>query len=197
AANGWHIHQSVTDMDGRNLLIPDEGGVLTDVASGWIGGLLAHARASCIATTPTVNGYKRYAPYQLAPNRIGWGPDNRGAMLRALMAPGDGASRVENRVADSAANPYFALAFQILSGLDGIEAGDPAPAPLENPYDDAAEQLPATLGEAIAAFETSPMYREALGEETVSYLARLKRAEWERYLSVISEWEQAEYFTAF
>ncbi|WP_420328501.1 glutamine synthetase family protein [Mameliella sp.] len=197
AANGWHIHQSVTDMDGRNLLIPETDGALTDVASGWIGGLLAHARASCIATTPTVNGYKRYAPYQLAPNRIGWGADNRGAMLRALMAPGDGASRVENRVADSAANPYFALAFQILSGVDGIEAGHRAPAALENPYDNRAEHLPATLGEAIAAFEGSRMYREELGEETVAYLARLKRAEWERYLSTISEWEQAEYFTAF
>ena len=59
----------------------------------------------------------------MAPNRIGWGEDNRGAMLRALLAPGDPASRVENRVADSTANPYFALAFQILSGLDGLENG--------------------------------------------------------------------------
>lgn len=197
AANGWHIHQSVTDSAGTNLFAPDDTGQLTPTASGWIAGLLEHARASCIATTPTVNGYKRYTPFQLAPNRIGWGKDNRGAMLRALMAPGDRASRVENRVADSTANPYFALAFQILSGLDGIAEARTAPAPLGNPYDEGAERLPATLGEAIAAFETCQMYRKTLGDETVAYLATLKRAEWDRYLSSISEWEQAEYFTAF
>lgn len=196
-ANGWHIHQSVTDMQGRNLFAPADDGALTAIASGWIGGLLAHAQASCIATTPTVNGYKRFAPYQLAPTRVGWGADNRGAMLRALMAPGDSASRVENRVADSTANPYLALAFQILSGLDGVTSGLEAPKPIANPYDDAAGKLPSSLGTAIEAFEGSAMYRAALGDETLRYLARLKSAEWERYLSSVSEWEQAEYFTAF
>ncbi|SMX42723.1 putative glutamine synthetase 2 [Maliponia aquimaris] len=195
-ANGWHIHQSVTDLEGRNLFTPSSGH-LTPTASAWIAGLLDNARASCIATTPTVNGYKRYGAYQLAPNRIGWGEDNRGAMLRALIAPHDPASRVENRVADSTANPYLALAFQIHSGLSGILAGATAPAPLANPYDDAADHLPGNLGEAIEAFEGAQMYRAALGDETVQYLARLKRAEWTTYLSAISEWEQTEYFTAF
>jgi len=41
------------------------------------------------------------------------------------------------------------------------------------------------------------MYRDTLGDEAVDYLCRLKRAEWERYLSAISEWEQAEYFGLF
>ena len=196
AANGWHIHQSITDMEGRNLFTPSVDH-LTPTASGWMAGLLAHARASCLATTPTVNGYKRYGAYQLAPDRIGWGMDNRGAMLRALIAPHDPASRIENRVADSTANPYLALAFQIYSGLDGLDTRLEAPAPLTNPYDDVAERLPASLSEAIDAFEASDMYRAALGEETVTYLTRLKRAEWDRYLMTVSEWEQAEYFSAF
>ena len=177
---------------------PAADGELTPPPSGWIAGLLRHAAASCIATTPTVNGYKRYTAYQLAPNRIGWGEDNRGAMLRALLAPGDPASRVENRVADSTANPYFALAFQILSGLDGLENGLTPPPPLANPYDDAAaERLPASLLAAIERFEASEMYRATLGDEFVSYLTRLKRAEWDRYLMTVSEWEHMEYFTAF
>jgi glutamine synthetase len=196
AANGWHIHQSVTDMEGRNLFTPT-GDHLTPTASAWMAGLLTHARASCSATTPTVNGYKRYGAYQLAPNRICWGVDNRGAMLRALMAPHDPASRIENRVADSTANPYLALAFQIFSGLSGLDNKQVAPAPMASPYDNGAERLPATLIDAVEAFETSSMYRAALGEETVNYLAHLKRAEWDRYVMTISEWEQAEYFTAF
>ena len=197
ASNGWHIHQSVTDANGRNLFMPGADNAPTPTASAWIAGLLRHAAASCIATTPTVNGYKRYTAYQLAPNRIGWGEDNRGAMLRALLAPGDPASRVENRVADSTANPYFALAFQILSGLDGLENGLVPPPPLSNPYDDDAELLPRSLLAAIERFEGSEMYRAALGDEFVSYLTRLKRAEWDRYLMTVSEWEHREYFAAF
>ena len=198
ASNGWHIHQSLADADGRNLFIPGPDGALTPAASGWIAGLLRHAASSCIATTPTVNGYKRYTAYLLAPNRIGWAGDNRGAMLRTLLAPGDPASRVENRVPDSTANPYFALAFQILSGLDGLENGLAPPPPLADPYDDeGAERLPVSLLAAIERFEASEMYRAALGDGFVSYLARLKRAEWDRYLMTVSEWEQAEYFTAF
>jgi len=198
ASNGWHIHQSLADADGRNLFAPGPDGALTPAASGWIAGLLRHAAASCIATTPTVNGYKRYTSYLLAPNRIGWAGDNRGAMLRTLLAPGDPASRVENRVPDSTANPYFALAFQILSGLDGLENGLIPPPPLADPYDDeGAERLPVSLLAAIECFEASEMYRAALGDAFVSYLARLKRAEWDRYLMTVSEWEHAEYFTAF
>ena len=196
-ANGWHIHQSITDDAGNNLFVPEAPDRLTPTASAWIAGLLAHAEASCIATTPTVNGYKRYTAYQLAPNRIGWGEDNRGAMIRALMNLGDPASRIENRVADSTANPYFALAFQILSGLDGIRNSLSAPPALLDPYDGEAERLPVSLLAAVDAFEASDMYRQALGAEFTSYLVRLKRAEWERYLMTVSEWEQMEYFTAF
>ena len=197
AANGWHIHQSICDPEGNNLFIPEDGEDISSVASAWIAGLLEHAAASCIATTPTVNGYKRYKPYELAPNRIGWGTDNRGAMIRTLMGPDDPASRIENRVADSTANPYFALAFQILSGLDGLSQGLTAPAPLASPYTDSATQLPQTLSEAIDQFDASQFYRDALGDVFVDYLCHLKRAEWDRYITSVSEWEQAEYFAAF
>ena len=197
AANGWHIHQSLSDREGLNLFTPGENGGLTKTAGALVAGLLDNAAASCVATNPTVNGYKRFTEFQLAPTRIGWGRDNRGAMIRALTAPGDPASRIENRVPDSAANPYYALAFQIMAGLDGIERGLAPPPELANPYDEGAARLPATLGEAIDAFESSDAMRSALGEEFADYLIRLKRAEWNRYLSVISEWEQAEYFSVF
>ena len=197
AANGWHIHQSVCDPEGTNLFIPAQGEVISPFADAWIAGLLENAAASCLATTPTVNGYKRFKPYELAPNRIGWGTDNRGAMIRSLAAPDDPSSRVENRVADSTANPYFALAFQIFAGLDGVIQGLAAPEPMRTPYDGDAEHLPTTLIEAIEAFEASTLFRDALGEEFVTYLSTLKRAEWQRYVSTVSDWEQAEYFSAF
>ena len=50
----------------------------------YLGGLLQHARASTVFTTPTINGYKRYRSYSLAPDRAIWGRDNRGVMIRVL-----------------------------------------------------------------------------------------------------------------
>jgi len=195
AANGWHLHQSlVSRSTGQNVFVPQAEGDLTAEASGWIAGLLDHAVEIGLLTTTTVNSYKRFAPYQLAPNRIQWGRDNRGAMIRALTIPGDPASRIENRVADSSANPYFAIAGQLHAGLAGLTAGRSAPAPSESPYDDGAAALPTTLAAAVDAFETSSFAAGAFGADFQSYLTTLKRAEWERYVMTISEWEHQEYF---
>lgn len=197
ASSGWHLHQSLCDASGANLFIPPAPGELSKHAGHWIAGLLAHASESCLLTTPTVNGYKRYQPFQLAPDRIEWGYDNRGAMVRALMTPGDKASRVENRVAEPAANPYFYFASQILSGLSGLKQELTAPEPVENPYDNDAHALPPSLIAAIEAFETGTLFRDTLGPDFADYMSVLKRAEWKRYLSIVTEWEQQEYFGIF
>ena len=198
AACGWHIHQSLTDITtGQAVFIPARPEQLTPHAEHWIAGLLTHARASSLLIAPTVNSYKRYRPCQLAPTRIQWGQDNRGAMIRALMAPDDPASRIENRAPDTSANPYYALAAQLIAGLDGIENDLIPPPPTRTPYHGDAARLPTNLAEAIEAFDHSTLYRQVLGDETVDYLVKIKRFEWERYLSAISEWEQAEYFSLF
>lgn len=196
AANGWHMHQSLHSLSGSAVFLPGDDGGLSWQASGWIAGLLQHAAACCLMTNPTVNSYKRFAPYQLAPDRVQWGRDNRGAMIRGLMAQGDPASRIENRVADTSANPHYALAAQILAGLDGLTRRLKAPAPTETPYD-GAQRLPSTLLSAIEAFEASPLFAPHLGDGFQPYLTTLKRAEWDRYLRTISEWEQQEYFGLF
>ena len=197
AASGWHLHQSLCDTDGTNLMMPAQGGAISPDASAWIAGLLEHAEESCLLTTPTVNGYKRYQPHQLAPDRILWARDNRGAMIRALMEPDDPASRVENRAPEPTANPYFVFASQILSGLDGLERRLTAPDPVETPYMKDAKRLPESLLSAIQHFEASEFYRGALGDAFVDYLSHIRRAEWDRYHLAISEWEQTEYFNLY
>lgn len=195
AASGWHLHQSILDTNtGENLMVPPSHDTLSKVASGWIAGLLEHATDCCLLTTPTVNGYKRYRPHQLAPDRIQWGRDNRGAMIRALMKPGDSASRIENRVAEPTANPYYYFASQILSGLDGVTRDLQAPAAVETPYDANALSLPASLIDAVQAFEKSAFIRREFGDEFTDYLSHIRRCEWQRYHQSISQWEQTEYF---
>lgn len=197
-ASGWHLHQSLVDVNtGENQFIPQSGEPISDLGLHWIAGLLAHARESCLFSTPTINGYKRYRPFALAPDRIQWGQDNRGAMIRCLAKPGDKASRVENRVGEPAANPYLYMASQILSGMDGIENKLVAPKPVSNPYDNDAEILPVSLIDALGAFKDSRFYREKLGAEFIQYMTTLKEAEWNRYLTTVSEWEEREYFSTF
>ncbi len=69
ASTGWHLHQSLTERaTGRGAFVPDAPGTtLSLVGSAYLGGLLAHAGAAAVFTTPTVNGYKRYQPNSLAP----------------------------------------------------------------------------------------------------------------------------------
>jgi glutamine synthetase len=130
----------------------------------------------------------------LAPNKIAWGRDNRGAMVRVLTQVGDGASRIENRVAEPAANPYLFFASQIIAGLDGVTKGIAAPPACENPYDNDAEALPASLLAAIEAFQASALFRRTLGDAFVNYLSLIKRSEWDRYHLTVSAWEHQEYF---
>ncbi len=197
-ANGWHIHQSIIDTKSRkNVFTPSSGQTLTPLAGNWIAGLLQHAGPACLLTTPTVNGYKRFQPFQLAPNKVNWGYDNRGAMIRALVYEGEESSRVENRVAESAANPYLALASQIACGLDGFVQKLSPPSLTTAPYEKASSDLPRSLIEATDAFKNSTMFRQFFGHLFVDYMVTLKSAEWERYSMWVSDWEQIEYFNNY
>jgi glutamine synthetase len=190
ASTGWHLHQSLRDRASGRPAFEDER-----VLRHYLGGLLAHAPAAAVFTTPTVNGYKRYLPLSLAPDRIVWGVDNKGAMVR--LAGGDSGARLENRSGEPAANPYLYIASQIVSGLDGLRRGlDPGP-PADSPYAAEATPLPRSLGAALDALEADPVFADALGERVVAWYAHLKRDEFARYLAHVSDWEQREYLDLF
>jgi glutamine synthetase len=198
-SSGWHLHQSLrARASGANAFMATDGrSDLSPVAMHWMAGLLAHARAATAFTTPTLNGYKRYRPYSLAPDRVIWGRDNRGAMIRALAAPDDHGTRLENRAGEPAANPYLCMAAQVLSGLDGLTRKlDPGPS-ADAPYETEAEKLPASLAEALAALRADACFAEGFGAPFIDYFARIKEAEIARFQAEVTEWEQREYFDLF
>ncbi|MEA2989582.1 MAG: glutamine synthetase [Alphaproteobacteria bacterium] len=196
-SSGWHLHQSLLNRnEGGNAFMADEG-PLSQIGRHFLGGLLAHARAATAFATPTINGYKRYRSYALAPDRVIWGHDNRGVMIRALGGPGDPATRLENRVGEPAANPYLYMAAQIVTGLDGMaRASDPGPS-ADTPYETAAPLLPRSLEEALQALREDRCLADGFGQEFIDYYLRLKEAEVARYQSEVTEWEQREYFELF
>lgn len=205
-SSGWHLHQSLVDAHGSNVFVSEKT-LLSPVGEAWLAGLLEHAAASTVFAAPTVNGYRRYRPNSLAPDRAGWGYDHRGAMVRVLGGEGDPATRLENRLGEPAANPYLYIASQIVCGLDGL-ARSLQPGPREDePYAAERPLLPASLGAALDALEKSALYRRQLGDVFVNYFLRLKRSELNRFLNwqkthstaegEPTEWEQNEYFDFF
>ncbi|WP_342735684.1 glutamine synthetase family protein [Bradyrhizobium sp. B117] len=198
-ASGWHLHQSIVSRaSGENLFMAKEGGEpLSSFGKSYLAGLLDHARASTVFTTPTINGYKRYRSYSLAPDRAIWGRDNRGVMLRVLGSANDAATRLENRIGEPAANPYLYMASQILSGLDGVDRKlDPGPS-ADTPYETKAPLLPKSLRDAVSALKDDPFFREKLGAEFVDYYTHIKNAEIDRFLAEVTDWEHREYFEVF
>ncbi len=201
-SSGWHLHQSLIDKKTRRNAFAHADG-LSAVGRHYLGGLLAHARAGAAFTTPTINGYKRYRPYSLAPDRAIWARDNRGAMIRVLGQPGDAATHLENRVGEPAANPYLYLAAQIYAGLDGIARRlDPGPS-ADAPYETDAPLLPKDLSEALTALRADECFRAGFGSGFVDYYTHIKQAELERFRSEqgeqaeVTPWEQKEYLDLF
>jgi glutamine synthetase len=198
-SSGWHLHQSLRHVsDGRNAFMPEQADQsLSPVGLNYLAGLKAHACGAAALASPTLNGYRRYRPFSLAPDRAIWARDNRGAMLRVLGAPGDSASRIENRIGEPTANPYLYLASQLFSGLHGMaEKMDPGPS-ADVPYETPAEQLPRTLDAALAALRADAVLTEGLGKHFVDYYCHIKQAEIARFNLEVTEWEHREYFDMF
>jgi glutamine synthetase len=197
-SSGWHLHQSLRDRrSNANAFASDDNEMLSSLGRNFLAGLLAHARAAAAFTTPTINGYKRYRSYSLAPDRVIWGRDNRGAMVRVLGGRGDAATRLENRAGEPAANPYLYMASQIVTGLDGVERKLDPGSSADTPYEVDAPPLPKSLEEALGALRSDACLGAGFGRNFIDYYLRIKEAEIARYRSEVTEWEQREYFELF
>src|SRR6185369_14982051 len=210
-ASGWHLHQSLVDATtAANLFMPaEQSGPLSELGRNYLGGLLANAVAATAFATPTINGYRRFKPNSLAPDRAGWAYDHRGTMVRVLGGAGDPATRLENRIGEPAANPYLFVASQIVSGMDGIERRlDPGPQD-EDAYSAKRAMLPTRLTEALDALDKDALFRRRLGDTFVDYYLKLKGNEALRFGQFLEQnklkgmpeeptsWEQNEYFDFF
>ena len=170
-----HLHSSI------------EGG---DATGHWLGGLLAASRELSLCFAPYVNSYKRFQPGSWAPTTLVWGEDNRTCAFR-VVGHGD-ARRVECRVPGADCNPYLAYAATIAAGLHGIEHKlEPGPAYRGNAYEAPTDvpRMPASLVDAIAAFDSSDIAAKAFGPEVHAHLSNTARQEWAASNQVVTDWE--------
>jgi len=198
-SSGWHLHQSLRHREtGANAFIDNEN-LLSKTGYHYLGGLLQHGAALTVFSNPTINGYKRLNANLLAPNRILWAHDNRGALLRLVGGYTEPGTRIENRAGEPSANPYLYMASQIYAGLDGLQnKTDPGDPVRDDPYQQTNRPaLPRSLMEAVAALDGSTVLRAGFGDRFVDHFLLIKRAEIERFLAHVTDWEHREYFEMF
>jgi glutamine synthetase len=210
--SGAHMHYHLADAaTGRNLFAADHdrrGLGLSELGYHFLGGVLAHARALCAVTSPTVNCYKRLqigqglysarSGYTWTPAYITYGDNNRTQMIRT-----PDAGHVEDRTVSAAFNPYLGFAAYLYAGLDGLQRRlDPGEPNLGNMYEMSLEEmvrrqirvLPQSLSEALDELERDEVIQAALGAISPEFL-KLKRTEWNDYHRQVSAWEVERYLT--
>jgi glutamine synthetase len=195
--SGTHLHLSLA-RDGRNAFDgPGEADGVSAELRHFAAGVLAHASALMAFLNPTINAYRRIQPDSLAPTHANWGWDNRSTFIRVPPERG-GATRLEVRVGDGAANPYLAIAAVLAAGHDGLARELEPPEPVAGDAyradpEHAGARLPGALEEALDALEADDVLRDALGPEIVDTFLAVKRFEVERHRAWVSDWEVDEY----
>ncbi len=174
SGSGLHMHASLADEAGRNVL--DEPGEPVGERLGHaVAGLADVCAASFLMFAPHLNSYRRFRPGSYAPQVCNWGLDNRGAALRVPARTGP-AARLEHRIAGADANPYLVAAAVIAGILHGLtQRLQPAEPSLAEAG--AGPPFPRTWIEALAAFEDAAFVKAAFGVPFAHVFAAIKRQE--------------------
>ena len=198
--SGMHTHQSLFKGDKNAFFDPDDPYHLSEVAKGYIAGILRHSREITAVTNQWVNSYKRLVPGYEAPVYLSWATRNRSTLVRVPMyKPGkEKATRIEYRSPDPACNPYLAFSVMLAAGLKGIQEKYELPDPIEKDVyhlsvderkELGIESLPGSLIEALELTEKSDLVRDALGEHVFNSFILSKKVEWDDYRMKIHPYE--------
>lgn len=201
AGSGMHIGITLY-QNGKNMFVDSEAeDGLSDTAKWFMGGIIAHVKAMCAVTNPLVNSYKRLTAGFEAPRDIIWTTRNQNTLIRIPSMRGE-ETRIELRFPDPSANPYLTLAVCLAAGMDGIERKMDPGAEAAFRFSERTEaekaaagieQLPDTLREAVAFMEQDSFMKNVLGGDFVQLYTDAKKAEWNEYMSQVSEWEVEKY----
>jgi glutamine synthetase len=209
AGNGGHVHFSLWEGSRNRFYDASRPDGLSDLARGFLAGVLDHLPGLCGLTAPSFNSYHRIVPQFWAGAFTCWGFDNREAPVRipSLFRGSEEAStNAELKACDASCNPYLAVGGLIAAGLDGLERGLELPEPVDvDPAtladDERARRgiaaLPASQAEALDALAGDDRLTEALGPVlTDSYLA-VRRSEWAAYSAGDAAFEQQGHFEKY
>lgn len=178
--SGMHLHISLYDENGNNILAANDHAKLKHV----VGGSLNHMTSAMCFMAPNPNAYRRYALEGIVATEVSWAYENRSVAVRVPDSD-EKNLRIEYRMASADANPYLALAAALASALAGLEnASDPG-APFEG-YACEQHGFPRTLRETLGLFEQDTELQGILGKEFSEIYLAYKHSELLEFESVIS-----------
>lgn len=190
AGNGFHVHFSLLDRDGRNVFDngTPEG---SEAMRHAVGGLLEMMRASALIFAPHRNSYRRLTPNAHVASDVCWGYETRAAAVR-IPGGANAARRIEHRVAGADANPYLVLAAILGAALDGMERRIEPPAPMVTTGQGGAT-LPIDWKAAIEAFEASDGIARVFAPILRDTFVGMKKQELQVFSRQISPFEHETY----
>ncbi|WP_060482931.1 glutamine synthetase family protein [Pseudomonas sp. NBRC 111119] len=178
--SGMHVHVSLYDAAGSNLLAVDGQRPLRHAVAGCLA-LLPHCMPIFAANH---NAFRRYGAMVNAASRASWGFEDRDACIR--IPESDPANlRIEHRLAGADANPYLVLA-AILCGMEqGLDARQEPIAPLNEDRSSGID-FPTDMLSAVAAMRHHPAAKRGLGEEFVMVYCENKRQDHLAFMQEVS-----------
>jgi len=178
--SGMHVHVSLYDAAGKNLLAADEQRPLRHAVAGCLE-LLPHCMPIFAANH---NAFRRYGAMVNAASRASWGFEDRDACIRIPESDGKNL-RIEHRLAGADANPYLVLA-AILTGMEhGLDVGIEPIAPL-NENRQSGIDFPQDMLGAVSAMRGHAVVNQGLGEEFVMVYCENKRQDHLAFMQEVS-----------
>lgn len=204
--NSGHMHVSVVDADGNNLLARDrldddapwsDVAGLSELGRHFLAGLLEGLPDVVAVLAPTVNSYKRLVENFWAPVTVSWGLEHRAASIRVIAPPTSPAkaTRLEVRVPGADSNPHLVLAAILGCGWRGVERKLAIPCPpLAGGQDvgggaDGGERLARSLRESTERFaRKGSVARDVFGDGFVDHFAGTRDHEVCLFDEAVTDW---------
>ncbi|CBA30379.1 glutamine synthetase family protein [Cronobacter turicensis] len=188
AGSGMHIHISIVDDNGQNVLaLPD--GDDSCLLKQALAGMIDMMPASMALLAPNVNSYRRFQPGMYVPTQASWGHNNRTVALRIPCGDRD-SHRVEYRVAGADANPYLVMSAVLAGIVHGLENDLPLPEAVEgNGLEQEGTPFPIRQSDALYEFQVHPAMRERLGARFCEVFHACKNDELIQFERLITETE--------
>ncbi|MGD8672275.1 MAG: glutamine synthetase family protein [Thiogranum sp.] len=190
AGNGLHVHVSLYDPQGNNLLAGGQDHATTPATlCHAIGGLQRSLHEAMLLFAPHANSYRRFQAECFVPLNGSWGYNNRTVALR-IPAGEAHDCRIEHRVSGADANPYLVTA-AILAGIHhGVSRQIECDAPITgNAYIQTEPEIPRTWHDAQSVFAQSQWVRDYFGEDFQHIFTALKAEELRRFEQQITPLE--------
>ena len=186
AGSGMHLHVSLADAQGNNLMASDDPQG-TPLLRHAIAGMMATLDDALALFCPHANSYRRFQANSYAPLAKSWGVNNRTVSFRV---PGGhpNSRHIEHRICGADANPYVAAAALLAGMHKGIrEQLDPGPAIEGNGYAQVRDSLSTDWLGALSRLAQSAWAKEALGEDFLRVYLAIKFAEYRQFMGEVGE----------